>query len=226
MLPGSQPPIPSGPPLAAEAPGANSLRVLIVEDEPEIARLVAVTLTPLRLDMRIATTGPQALEVFAQLQPHLVILDIMLPEMDGHEVCARIRAVSTVPIIMMTARDSDQDQLSGLKAGADDYITKPFVPKVLAARVAAQLRRVYKYDAQPTREETEADRRQQEANRVLGIAPMPAGGERKVPPGWAACGSCGYMGPRPKFDKADSQGRKRAACPVCNSTDHVTFSLG
>lgn len=201
------------------------MRILIVEDEPDIARLIAVTLAPMKLDLRMATTGTQALEAFEQVQPHLVLLDVMLPGIDGRQVCAKIRETSTVPVIMMTALDSEADVLNGLKSGADDYIAKPFNPKVLAARVAAQLRRVYRYDAQPTREETEGERRQRDIEQTLGIAPV-ARVERKVPPGWASCETCGYMGPRAKFDKENSQGRRSAACPVCGNADSLVFTLG
>lgn len=210
-------------------PNPNTLRVLIVEDEPDIARLIAVTLTPMRLDLRLASTGPQALAAFEQVQPHLVILDVMLPEMDGRQVCAKIRETSTVPIIMMTAMDSETAQLEGLKAGADDYIAKPFNPKVLAARVATHLRRVYRYDSQPTRETTEDEKRisarQSVIDSVVGHSTVERP-ERKLPPGWAGCDVCGYMGPRPKFDKENALGRKIAACPVCANTESIVFSLG
>lgn len=225
---------PTSTPNASSNP--NAIRILIVEDEPDIARLIAVTLGPMRLDLRMATTGLEALQAFEQIQPHLVLLDIMLPGLDGRQVCAKIRETSTVPVIMMTAMDSEEAQLDGLKAGADDYISKPFAPKLLAARVAAQLRRVYRYDAQPTREETAAERqqrameaetqrRQRAMEATLGIAPV-AQGERKVPPGWASCESCGYMGPRAKFDQEDSKGRRSAACPACKNSEALVFSLG
>lgn len=208
------------------------MRILIVEDEPDIARLIAVTLSPMKLDLRMASTGTQALEAFDQVQPHLVLLDVMLPGMDGRQVCAKIRETSTVPVIMMTALDSEDDQLNGLKSGADDYIAKPFNPKVLAARVAAQLRRVYRYDAQSRGEQSEVERhqqelerRQREVNATLGIAPV-AQTERKVPPGWASCDTCGYMGPRAKFDKENAQGIRKAACPVCGTSENLIFTLG
>ncbi len=219
--------LPSSTSSTPPPPNSNALRILIVEDEPDIARLIAVTLTPMKLNLHVATTGPQALEAFYQLQPHLVLLDVMLPELDGRQVCAKIRETSTVPVIMMTALDSEEAELSGLKSGADDYIAKPFSPKLLAARVAAHLRRVYKYDAQPTREETEGERRQRSMESTLGIAPETTSrGERTVPPGWASCEVCGYMGPRAKFDKENVMGRISAACPVCGNSDNLVFSLG
>ncbi len=212
-------------PSPVSPPNPNTLRVLIVEDEPDIARLIAVTLTPMKLDLRLASTGTEALEAFEQVQPHLVLLDIMLPGMDGRQVCAKIRETSTVPVIMMTALDSEDAEMSGLKAGADDYITKPFSPKLLAARVAAHLRRVYKYDAQPTREETETERRQRSIESTLGISSAPQA-ERTLPAGWANCDSCGYMGPRSKFDRESALGRVSAACPACGSGENLVFSLG
>ena len=115
--------------------------VLIVDDEPGISRLIAMYLEREGFQTSTARTGAEALEMASAGSPTLVILDIMLPDIDGWEVCREIRRTSDVPIIMLTAREGDEDKIVGLEIGADDYVTKPFVPRELVARVKAILRR-------------------------------------------------------------------------------------
>jgi two-component system alkaline phosphatase synthesis response regulator PhoP len=115
--------------------------VLVVDDEANIRELVSVYLTAAGFNVRQAADGISAIASFARETPDLAILDIMLPGLDGREVAARIRAASTVPIIMLTARDSDTDKVAALESGADDYVTKPFSPPELVARARAVLRR-------------------------------------------------------------------------------------
>lgn len=115
--------------------------VLIVDDEPGITRLVSMYLEREGFQTLIARTGAEALDAVASTKPSVVILDIMLPDVDGWEVCREIRRTSDVPIIMLTAREGDEDKIVGLELGADDYVTKPFVPRELVARVKAILRR-------------------------------------------------------------------------------------
>ncbi len=116
-------------------------RILVVDDEVNIVDLVRLYLERDGFQVEAAEDGAQALEKIRSLDPDLVILDIMLPEVDGFEVCRRVRNDSDVPIIMLTARDEDIDKIVGLELGADDYLTKPFNPRELAARVKAILRR-------------------------------------------------------------------------------------
>ncbi|HEY71164.1 MAG TPA: response regulator transcription factor [Anaerolineae bacterium] len=116
-------------------------RILVVDDEVNIIDLVRLYLERDGFLVEVAEDGAQALEKIRSLDPDLVILDIMLPEIDGFEVCRRVRNDSDVPIIMLTARDEDIDKIVGLELGADDYLTKPFNPRELAARVKAILRR-------------------------------------------------------------------------------------
>ena len=116
-------------------------RVLVVEDERPLAESVGYALEVEGLDVTIVTTGREALERFRDVNPSLVLLDVMLPESSGLDVCRRIRAESGVPIIMVTARDGEADTVAGLELGADDYVTKPFSMRELMARVRAQLRR-------------------------------------------------------------------------------------
>jgi len=117
-------------------------RILVVDDEANIVSLARLYLEQDGYNVDDASDGVQAMEMIRERAPALVILDIMLPEMDGFEVCRRTRAISEVPIIMLTARDDDIDKIVGLELGADDYLTKPFNPRELVARVKAILRRV------------------------------------------------------------------------------------
>jgi DNA-binding response OmpR family regulator len=116
--------------------------ILIVDDEPNIIRLISMYLEREGFTAVSSRTGAEALEIVSRSAPDLVILDIMLPDVDGWEVCREIRRTSNVPIIMLTAREADEDKIVGLELGADDYVTKPFVTRELMARVKAILRRV------------------------------------------------------------------------------------
>jgi two-component system, OmpR family, response regulator RegX3 len=116
-------------------------RILIVEDEESLADSVRYNLEREGYAVTVATDGRRALERFRAEQPALVILDLMLPEVSGLDLCRAIRAESDVPIIMVTAKDSEADKVTGLELGADDYVTKPFSVRELVSRVRALLRR-------------------------------------------------------------------------------------
>ena len=116
-------------------------RVLIVEDDRKIVATVSLYLEHNGFEVQAAHTGPEALERFRKEEPDILILDLMLPGMSGFDLCRKLRAESAVPIIMLTARASEEDKLRGLGLGADDYITKPFSPREVVARVRAVLRR-------------------------------------------------------------------------------------
>ncbi|HLJ61143.1 MAG TPA: response regulator transcription factor [bacterium] len=115
--------------------------ILVVDDEPQIVELLRSYLQRDGFTVEQAADGEAALSAVARGHPDLVVLDLMLPRVDGREVCRRIRAEGTTPIIMLTARDEETDKLLGLELGADDYITKPFSPREVVARVRAVLRR-------------------------------------------------------------------------------------
>jgi DNA-binding response OmpR family regulator len=115
--------------------------VLVVEDESSIASFVALYLKNAGYRIQTVGTGRDALERVASEKPDLIVLDLMLPDIDGLEVCRRVRQSSDVPILMLTARDEDVDKIIGLEVGADDYLTKPFNPRELVARVKSILRR-------------------------------------------------------------------------------------
>jgi DNA-binding response OmpR family regulator len=131
---------------------ASAPTVLVVEDESSIASFVALYLKNAGYAVRTAATGGDALTQAAAHDPALIVLDLMLPDIDGIEVCKRIRQRSDVPILMLTARDEDVDKIIGLEVGADDYLTKPFNPRELVARVKSILRR-----ATPERRERESE---------------------------------------------------------------------
>jgi DNA-binding response OmpR family regulator len=126
--------------------------VLVVEDEASIASFVALYLKNAGYEVRTAANGTEALSAVGSSQPSLIVLDLMLPDIDGIEICRRIRQSSDVPILMLTARDEDVDKIIGLEVGADDYMTKPFNPRELVARVKSILRR-----ATPDRKELETE---------------------------------------------------------------------
>jgi DNA-binding response OmpR family regulator len=117
-------------------------RILVVEDERTIAQAIAARLEAEGFDVDQAHDGLAALERAAAWHPELVVLDVMLPGLDGHEVCRRLQATRPVPVLMLTARDDEDDLLVGLGIGADDYMTKPFSMRELAARIRVLLRRV------------------------------------------------------------------------------------
>ena len=118
-----------------------SKKALIVEDDVNIAELLKIYLQKDGFDTQNAYDGKKAVEMAAEFQPDIMLLDIMLPGMDGWQVCREVRKISQVPIIMLTAKGESTDKISGLEMGADDYITKPFDPKELVARIHAVMRR-------------------------------------------------------------------------------------
>ncbi len=115
--------------------------ILVVDDEANIVELARLYLEKDGFRVAEARNGEEALRLFEELRPALIVLDIMIPEPDGWEVCRRIRARSSTPIVMLTAREDEVDKVVGLELGADDYLTKPFSPRELVARVKAVLRR-------------------------------------------------------------------------------------
>ena len=117
-------------------------KILVVDDEPKIAEICQDYLKSAGYEVVTAATGPEGLSAARREKPDLVVLDLMLPEMEGLDVCRTLRRESDVPIIMLTARVEETDKLIGLELGADDYITKPFSPRELVARIRVVLRRV------------------------------------------------------------------------------------
>ena len=122
----------------------NSQIVLVVEDEPSIAEIATLYLRRAGYEVQTAKDGQEALELISDQMPDLIVLDLMLPQLDGYELTRWIRDQSNVPIIMLTARRSEADRIAGLEMGADDYVVKPFSPQELVSRVRAVLRRTMK----------------------------------------------------------------------------------
>ncbi|MEU1215633.1 response regulator transcription factor [Streptomyces sp. NPDC005790] len=149
--PGACPEDPAGPARPgdpAQEPGPGPVRgsdsrgrILVVDDDPTVAEVLAGYLDRAGYDVERAGDGPGALKRFAVNRPDLVVLDLMLPGMNGFEVCRRMRTYGPVPVIMLTARGDEEDRVLGLETGADDYVTKPFSPRELVLRVASVLRR-------------------------------------------------------------------------------------
>jgi DNA-binding response OmpR family regulator len=119
----------------------RTLRALVVDDEAALADIVASYLRRDNFEVHLANNGPDALAMAREVDPDLVVLDIGLPEVDGFEVCRQLRLFSDAYVVMLTARDTEVDTVVGLSVGADDYVTKPFSPRELVARVRAMLRR-------------------------------------------------------------------------------------
>jgi two-component system response regulator MtrA len=125
--------------------------ILVVDDDTALAEMIGIVLENEGFETRFCADGSEALAAFRDIRPDLVLLDLMLPGMDGIEVCARIREESGVPIIMLTAKSDTADVVAGLESGADDYVVKPFDPKELVARVRTRLRPVPETDSETLR---------------------------------------------------------------------------
>jgi len=128
------------------------MKILVVDDEETMVRSLSTLLAEEGYEVTVAMNGAQALEAARTERPDLILLDVMLPGIDGMEVCRQIRTWSTVPIIMLTAKTGEVDTVVGLEVGADDYVTKPFSPRELVARIKANLRRA-QMQAQQAQEE-------------------------------------------------------------------------
>lgn len=125
-------------------------KVLLIDDDPDLGRLMDSILRPLDITVYQSFSGTDGLRMSYAVHPDLVILDVMMPEMNGFDVCARLREMSNVPILMLTARSNDNDMIRGFKLGVDDFVKKPFNKNELVARVNALLRRYNNPNAGPT----------------------------------------------------------------------------
>jgi two-component system KDP operon response regulator KdpE len=121
---------------------AEHPHILVVDDEPQITRVLRTSLSAQGYDIRVANSGEMALEIMKDWHPHLIITDLSMPSIDGIELCRHVRAISQVPIVVLSVRDHERQKVEALDAGADDYVTKPFGMNELLARVRANLRRV------------------------------------------------------------------------------------
>ena len=123
-------------------------KILVVDDEKKIVEIVTAYLIAQKFEVEVAYSGTEALTKFYKWHPNLVVLDLMLPDLDGNEVTRRIRQDSKIPIIMLTAKSSDESIVNGLQSGADDYVVKPFSPRVVVERIKTVLRRVTEEQAE------------------------------------------------------------------------------
>lgn len=121
---------------------ADRTHILVVDDEPQITRVLRTSLSAQGYDIRVANSGEMALEIMKDWQPSLIITDLSMPSIDGIQLCRTVRAISQVPIVVLSVRDKERQKVEALDAGADDYVTKPFGMNELLARVRANLRRV------------------------------------------------------------------------------------
>lgn len=201
-----------------DIPSNNKYRVQIAEDDGTIAQLIVMNLQTAGFATFVSPDGAQALQDFERISPHLLLCDIIMPGMTGHELIARVRAQSPIPIIMLTANDTDEVQLRGFKEGADDYISKPFNPKLLIARVIANLRRAYRYNPDMTTTAVASP------TSVTTPAPVTTP-EPGLPKGFLRCGECPYIGPSWKFNALDSNKRPIVQCPSCGNRA-ITFNIG
>ena len=192
-----------------EVPSDNRFRILVAEDDPSIAKLVSVHLKMAGFEVFIARDGMEAWSQFPQINPHLILTDINMPGLSGHELVERVRGTSSLPILMMTAADTDEAQMQGFKVGADDYVPKPFNPKLLTARVIANLRRVYRYT------DTPGGAPKSQVNNAPSVG---------LPAGFARCDACSYLGPVWKFEARDTAGNQVALCPNCRNKN-IVFAL-
>jgi len=121
---------------------ADPAHILVVDDEPQITRVLRTSLSAQGYDIRVANSGEMALEIMKDWTPNMIITDLSMPALDGVELCRKVRAVSQVPILVLSVRDKERQKVEALDAGADDYVTKPFGMNELLARVRANLRRL------------------------------------------------------------------------------------
>jgi len=126
-------------------------RILVVDDEPSVTDLLAYNLRKAHYDISIAANGRDALRLAREFKPDLILLDLMIPEVDGLDVCRELRKTSNVPVIIITALGEETDRIVGLELGADDYVTKPFSVRELMARIKAVLRRAHNEDPEPSK---------------------------------------------------------------------------
>jgi two-component system, OmpR family, KDP operon response regulator KdpE len=126
----------------ADPPRVAAPHILVVDDEPQITRVLRTSLSAQGYDIRVANSGEMALEIMKDWSPNMIITDLSMPSINGLELCRKVRAVSQVPILVLSVRDQERQKVEALDAGADDYVTKPFGMGELLARVRANLRRV------------------------------------------------------------------------------------
>ena len=137
------------PPICRNPASLYALRILAVDDDPGALEALSEALGTLKIEVQRASSGSTALELALEHQPDVILLDVMMPDLDGFDVLGRIREQSTIPVIMLTAKGEEDDRVRGLELGADDYVTKPFGSRELSSRVRAVMRRAEMPSASP-----------------------------------------------------------------------------
>ncbi len=194
------------------APADNRFRLLLVQEDIDAARLILGFLGRTGFQCFHAVDSEAALSAFTELRPHLLLIQNSGERIDGSALCRWVREKSGIPVMIFGVSD-ESAEVAAFKIGADDYMTSPLRPAILMARVVSSLRRAYRYNA-PSKSEN-----------PFGLAIEESKGEGVLPSGWARCDTCGYAGPRLKFEREDILGDIKMRCPNCNSTDHVVISL-
>ncbi len=192
----------------------TKFRVLLVEEDAELAGAMMAPLSNSGYKGRHVSQPLTGIAAFKSQKPHLVLLSLGLPHIGGAALCGPIRALSSVPIVILSVRTRREDQLHALNLGADEFITvRPFDEQLTMARILSLMRRVYHY-APP----------QLELQEPLAIQPTPQP-LSQLPPGWATCDSCGYMGPQGRFDRINTLGERAMSCPHCDRSQNLVFAV-
>lgn len=195
------------------APADNRFRLLLVQDDLDAARLILGFLGRTGFECFYAADSENALTALSELKPHLLLTQSLSERIDGSALCQYVREKSGIPILIFGPND-ESAEVAAFKIGADDYIPSPLRPAILMARVVSSLRRAYRYNAAPANPDN-----------PFGLTVEETRSEGVLPSGWARCDTCGYAGPRPKFEREDILGDMKMRCPHCDSTEHIVISL-
>ena len=202
---------------------AQKFQVLVVEDDIGRAHVLISSLTELNMECRHASNGGAGLKLFREKLPHLVMTDVMMPGIDGFELCQQVRSESTIPILLMNENVTDDHQMKALKLGADAYLDKNMTAQVMAAHVIAWLRRVYHYDKPDIPFIGEVNSK---PARPGSLPPSEAArAQAGMPAGWVKCDGCSYMGPRQKFESEGMLDVGGLTCPVCHQRDQIVYDM-
>ena len=192
---------------------ANKFRVLLVEEDVDLGTAVKDLLTRSGFDCHLLLQPASGTALFKKQKPHLVLLSLGLPNIGGAALCAPIRALSSVPIVVLSVRTRREDHLHALNLGADEFImVRPLDEQLTMARILALMRRVYRYPHPELKESLDTQ-----------VAEKPLG---QLPSGWATCDSCGYMGPQNRFDRLNAQGERALLCPHCDRSQNLVYTVG
>lgn len=194
------------------APADNRFRLLLVEDDMDAARLILGFLGRTGFECFHARDAEMGVAAIKKLTPHMLLSENGANTIDGAALCRSVRETSGIPILIFGPNE-ESAEVEALKFGADDFIAHPLKPAILMARVVANLRRCYRYQP-PTK-----------LGNPFGLEDEHEDIEGALPSGWARCDTCGYAGPRPRFEKEDFFGDIKMTCPNCRSSDHVVISV-